>query len=212
MNLQQPTDKAIVNITSPSIDDVGWYYDDDKHVPAVERQSVIMMGFNPGAGIGATETKLSASEKAWRTRSNGLASGLTPRLVYAELIAESSRDIRTLRSTNRSLVDALALAASSCRRVIAYHKPDLILQAGLDTTAMADVKRLYDLEFVTEKARPANSRHVLFRHYLTPTGVNWISFRHFAAPGFSQNDRDAIRGYATQLRHGKRSIEEGGHE
>jgi len=54
------------NAWTPELGYVGLYYDGDEHVPAVDKQSAIIMGFNPGAGRGATADKLSFSEKMWR--------------------------------------------------------------------------------------------------------------------------------------------------
>jgi hypothetical protein len=188
------------NAWTPELGNVGWVYEGDRHVPAIERQAVVMMGFNPGAGRGATADKLAPGEKAWRTRCNRLTCGFCEKLVYAELITVASLNKKELR---KSLIDfgaAFRDGATINGSIIAHHKPDIIFQAGLDAGDMALIGPLYKLHFMGKKPRPDHPSHDLLHHYeMGDDKTPWLAFIHFAARGFSNKDRDGIRDFAATI-------------
>jgi hypothetical protein len=180
---------------------VNWTYDGDLHIEAVDRLPVIVMGFNAGAGNGATATRLSGSEKRWRTRCTKLAAGFgdgihAGRYVLAELILLGSFDKAELRSKYGDLRPAFAAGADINRAVIAYHHPKIIFQTGIDDNDLVTISALYGLKFVGSKPRPAYPAHKLLKHYEMADGTPWLAIMHFARMGFSNRDIEAIRDYA----------------
>jgi hypothetical protein len=184
---------------TPELGHVGWVYEGDRHVPAVERQKVIMMGFNPGAGRGATQDKLSLSERMWRTRCNKLTHGFCCKPVFAELIHISTSNKKALYEKLGELQSAFNFAARINNDVISYHKPNIIFQAGLNANDTSIFGPMYNLTYVDKVSRPKHATHDLLHHYKLDDGTPWISFIHFARFGFSNNDRDHIRDYATSI-------------
>jgi hypothetical protein len=180
--------------------DVNWTYDGDKHVEAVEREAVIVIGFNAGAGKGATETRISPGEKAWRTHCERLTGGFCTRFVLSDLIPLGSHNEKELRIRLPDLGPAFAAGADVNHVVIAYHQPKLIFQIGLNDPN--EVSRFYGLKLVSSRQRPAHPTHVLLRHYEMADGTPWIAIMHFARPGYSNMDREAIREYAKGILSG----------
>ena len=110
---------------------VNWTYDGDKHVEAEQGLDVILMGFNPGAGRGATPTKLAPGEKRYRTYCQKLSEGLGKGFVMAELVPMSTQNEAELQSRFGNLDDLICAGAPVNMAVIKYHKPKVVFQIGL---------------------------------------------------------------------------------
>ena len=183
---------------------VNWTYRGDERVEAIDRLPVVVMGFNAGAGNGATATRLSPGEKRWRTNCSKIAAGIGDepnqgRFVLAELIPLASFNERELVERYGRLERAFQAGADVNTAVIAYHEPKVIFQTGINPGHLAIVEPLYGLTFKAAVSRPGHPSHTLLRHYEMPDGRPWLATMHFATVGFSTIDMDAIRRFSLAM-------------
>jgi hypothetical protein len=185
---------------NPTVIDVNWTYDGERHIRALNPLEVIVMGFNPGAGKRAKEGQISPSERAWKTRCNHLTEGFCDDFVLAELIPQPSSNQGELRMEHGDLHQALVAGADVNHAVIQHHRPrlKLIFQVGIG--GLDEVSDLYGLKFQHEGFRPKQTGQILFKHYqMKDNGIPWIALRHFNSRGFSNLDRCAVREFAKTI-------------
>jgi len=186
------------------IGDVNWTYGvdggRDTHLPATKKADVIMMGLNPGAGNGVAKGEMSKSERSWRTRCEKLTGRSGDQIVFAELIHESTLNERELSAKyGGDLRPVFTKAAEINLAVIAFHRPNIIYQMGIN----APISDLYGLSPAGETVmRPLHPNEPLLRPFKMEDGAAWLSIRHLSAFGFSIKDRDEIRAYAARISGG----------
>jgi hypothetical protein len=187
------------------LSEANWTYDGDEHVEARDPLPVVVMGHNAGAGNGATQARLSGSEKRWRANCAKLAAGFGEgdkqgHFVLAELSPlGGSLATHELRATYGDLESVFAAGAEVNRAIIAYHRPKVIFQAGLNEHDLAIVSGLYGLRFVDTVMRPDHPTHTLLKFYVMADMTPWLAVRHFSSWGFSNRDVEAIREYAQMV-------------
>ena len=118
--------------------------------------------------------------------------------MLAELVLISSFNIAELRAAHAD-VDALIRQCSAVNRaVIAFHKPQVVLQTGFDHSEA--VQSAYGLVPAIEErvSRPMHQTHTLLKRYAMPDRTPWLAIRHPSSMGFSNRDIEAIRGYAAE--------------
>lgn len=179
--------------------EVNWTYDGDRHVPADVPLGAVVVGINPGDGNGAQQRGMSRSERTWRTRCVRLIQRPAEQIVFAELISIPTKRVADLGGGSASISEAIEASHALNKGIIAFHRPFAVYQPGLLTGDLSSVVEIYGLELQAEKPRSTKGGRLL-SHYRMPSGVHWISFRHFASPGFSNDDRAEIQNYVTQLK------------
>lgn len=179
---------------SEKLASINWTYDGDKHIEATEHHDLIVMGFNPGAGNGATAEKLSPGEKRWRTNCERISAGLFDGFVLAELIPISSSSQFVLERGFGKFDQLICAGAPVNISVIKYHKPRLILQVGIGS--LNSIMKYYSLaDLNIDVRRPFRACEILLRHLQMEDGTPWIAIRHFNSHGFSTDDRLKVREY-----------------
>jgi hypothetical protein len=173
---------------------VNWTYAGDDHVEAKQPLEALFMGLNPGAGHGATPSKISPSERRWRTNCQKIADGRFNGFVLSELIAIATESQSELVSRFGGLEDLIRLCALVNQKVIEFHKPKIVFQVGLGNLDV--VACCYGLTDAGEEVFRANKTQILLKLYSqTRTGIPWVAIKHFSSFGFSKNDRAGIRDF-----------------
>lgn len=178
--------------------DVNWTYDGDKHVEAVEPLPAIVMGINPGDGNGAAQPGISSSEVRWRTNCSKLTGRLPSQIVFAELVCIPTKRLIDLEAGATSLEAGIRASVRLNNAIIGYHRLRLVYQMGFLDGSLTSAVQAYGLRLITTKMR-SNGEGRLLVHYKTPTDGDWLSIRHFAAPGFSGADFDTIHAYVAEI-------------
>lgn len=176
---------------------VNWTYDGDAHVPASERLPAIAMGINPGSGNGATEPRFGPGEAKWRTNCVKLTGVQASQIVFAELVSISTRSLADLEG-GLNVEEGIGASARLNTAIIDYHQPEAVYQLGFLVGSLEPAIRIYGLKQLNVVPRPGGDGRLLV-HYKMLSGVNWLSIRHFAAPGFSNEDFAAVRRYVASL-------------
>jgi hypothetical protein len=173
-----------------------------RHVPPepaakVARGHAIVFGINPGAGGGG-------SAPAWLNKCAELTHGICETFTLAELIEESSHD---LRAFSDDALDALVRAnAAENLALIAKQKPCVIFQAGLRCERVA--REAYGLSGPGHRvARPRGSGALLIPYRLGATP--WITMMHLSSKGYGHADGRAANEFAWKILHPVKAGAEG---
>lgn len=184
--------------------DVNWTYNGDQHVPAPRRLPAIVMGINPGGGNGATKPGMSDSERKWRSNCVRLTGKSASEIVFAELVCIPTRRVADLEA-GLTVADGIKASRRLNTAIMEFHRPKVIYQMGFLEGSLASTIMLYGLEQVATVMR-SNGEGRLLVHYRTPSGLGWLSIRHFAAFGFSGKDFEDVHTYVAGIENGPVSL------
>lgn len=174
---------------------VNWTYNGDDHIQAVKPLPAVVIGINPGDGNGATEPGMSRSEARWRSNCSKLSGRRPSEIVFAELVSIPTKRVVDLEG-GLTVANAIEASKRVNTAILEFHRPAVTYQMGFLDGGLAAAISIYELEHVSTVARPEAEGRLLV-HYRMPSGMNWLSVRHFAAPGFSNEDFAAVHRYVS---------------
>ena len=176
---------------------VNWTYDGDDHAPASTPLPAVVIGINPGDGNGAAKPGMSPSEARWRSNCSMLSGRSPSEIVFTELVSIPTKRVVDLEG-GLTVADAVKASARLNTAILAFHSPQVVYQMGFLGGSLAQTVSIYGLEHVSTVMR-SQAKGRLLEHYRLPSGLDWLSIRHFAAFGFSGEDFAGVRDYVASL-------------
>ncbi|MGA0601516.1 hypothetical protein ACO2Q3_12505 [Caulobacter sp. KR2-114] len=179
-------------------------YADGQPVEAQGPVDVLIMGMNPGEAPHEASGVNKASEERWIRLCGDFAAAVGGPWATTEMFFWSSNNLGALSRRVGDLEPHLQFCAELNRRLIAHHRPKVVLQPGLGWRGMA--ARLYDLRHIRSVTAPATTGHKprrLLEHYVLPDGTPWLSTVHWTgAWGIRDEHLKQMRAYAAAVASG----------